>query len=260
MNYDDLEVAAFNAWPAIEQETWQGIVLRLAQGYTKRANSANVLKLQSNDFERICEHVEALFARHKLASIFRIPSYTQSDDFDRYLHSRQYIEQDKTLVMSADLTDLMSHSQKDTANHREVSVIEKNTAQWLQAYCTVSDTALDNYEPHLAILERIKGQTRFLVLKVAGREVACLLGVIEGNKLGVFDVYTAINDRGKGYAQCLLKHLFNLASSQGASLCYLQVVADNQSAVALYNKLGFKQRYYYWYRVKKNQLFDMKGL
>lgn len=44
--------------------------------------------------------------------------------------------------------------------------------------------------------------------------------------------------------------ILRFASCNGAKFAYLQVVADNTPAVKLYQKLGYKNSYTYWYRAK----------
>jgi len=81
--------------------------------------------------------------------------------------------------------------------------------------------------------------------------VACALGVLEHDLFGLFDVITARAHRGKGYAGLLLTELLNWGIQQGAQHAYLQVIADNDPALALYQRLGFKHLYSYWYRRTK---------
>jgi ribosomal protein S18 acetylase RimI-like enzyme len=44
--------------------------------------------------------------------------------------------------------------------------------------------------------------------------------------------------------------LLSWAKQQGAQKTYLQVMLNNAPALRLYEKLGFKEAYQYWYRLK----------
>ena len=248
-NFERLEHAAFNAWPAIEQIENQGLVMRFAKGYTKRANSANILKLGTSDFGELTEQVESFFTQRNEPTIFRIPSFTQSDEYDDYLANSGYQKQSLSLVLSSALS-ADDAQQNQSLKSAYVEVISDDASQWLESYCQLSGQTLDHQAAHLSILERIKGATFFALLKVNGEVVACGLGVVDNGMLGIFDVYTGEQCRGKGYATYLLRSIFAWALDIGATSSYLQVVADNDNAIKMYEKLGYRQVYQYWYRFK----------
>ncbi len=66
--------------------------------------------------------------------------------------------------------------------------------------------------------------------------------------VGVFDVVTAADARGNGYATLACASLLSWAWQHGASVAYLQVTADNAPAIAAYRKFGFATAYTYHYR------------
>ncbi len=73
-------------------------------------------------------------------------------------------------------------------------------------------------------------------------------GVIDQGYVGIFDIYVNESNRGKGYGKAVMHKLFAEAIKLGASKAYLQVVVGNKVAENLYEKLGFKEVYRYWYR------------
>jgi ribosomal protein S18 acetylase RimI-like enzyme len=48
-----------------------------------------------------------------------------------------------------------------------------------------------------------------------------------------------------------MEAMLSLGRSKGAKNAYLQVMLDNTKAYKLYQSLGFKELYQYWYRVRK---------
>jgi ribosomal protein S18 acetylase RimI-like enzyme len=64
------------------------------------------------------------------------------------------------------------------------------------------------------------------------------------------DVVTDPQHRQQGYATELLCQIFAWAQRAGAGDATLQVQGDNAAARALYTRLGFREAYAYWYRVR----------
>jgi ribosomal protein S18 acetylase RimI-like enzyme len=80
--------------------------------------------------------------------------------------------------------------------------------------------------------------------------VACGLGVLHDDLLGIFDVITVASQRRRGYGAALMAGLIGWGIARGAAHAYLQVVRSNAPAMALYERLGFTKAYEYWYRVR----------
>lgn len=82
-----------------------------------------------------------------------------------------------------------------------------------------------------------------------GRVLACGQFAIEADLVGLYDVYTAEEARGRGLASRLCRELLSCASARGARVGYLQVDGDNPAARHVYWRLGFVDAYGYHYRV-----------
>jgi ribosomal protein S18 acetylase RimI-like enzyme len=99
-------------------------------------------------------------------------------------------------------------------------------------------------------LQRIAVNPLYAVLYHGEAPVACGMGVLEHNIFGLFDIITDPDQRQQGYGTQLVQGMLAWARSHGAAGAYLQVVGDNQVARHMYERLGFRDLYHYWYRVR----------
>lgn len=250
MNFTDIEYAGFRSWPAMHEEESRGIVLRSSNGFTKRANSANVLVNQSDGYAALVSKCEAYFFDKQLPCIFRLPSFCNNAALDDYLALQNYQSIDRSLVLYRSLSP---------SDFVSCDLLIKSCDEWIDSYNHISgvDPDSDSDESHLNMLKRIKDKTLMAVLFEEGVEVACGLGVLSSGLFGLFDIATVNRYRNHGYASKLLNGMLSWAAVNGATQSYLQVVAKNSPAVNLYRKLGYKDCYEYWYRIKhQKKLLD----
>ena len=90
----------------------------------------------------------------------------------------------------------------------------------------------------------------FVTLYAAGIPAAVGMGVIEAGWLGIFSMATLPAFRRRGAARAILRTLAVWAQLYDAQYAYLQVMAHNTVAQALYAGAGFVTAYGYHYRVK----------
>ncbi|MCJ8313099.1 MAG: GNAT family N-acetyltransferase [Saccharospirillaceae bacterium] len=242
MNFNKIEKSGFRSWPALEESENNGIVLRFSNGYTKRANSANVIKQQKNNFEFLVDQYEKYFKAKNLPCIFRLPSFSNNKKLDNYLEDRGYKSIGRSLILCRSLVN---------SDFNDTNITEKNRIEWMLSYCRINEINIDKQTTHLEMLKRIKDKVLMVVLKVDEVEVACGLGVISDDYFGLFDIATKKSARNKGYATKLLDGMLRWAVENGASFSYLQVVAENQAAIKLYKKFGYQHGYEYCYRINQ---------
>ena len=221
-------------------------MLRFSRGFTKRSNSIVPLypsRARASLAEKI-RYCENLYAREQLQTVFRLTSIPDDGavaTLDAELEQRGYELADTSLVLSAPLG--LSETGAQTAI--ELLPLES----WLSVYCTLTGMPEPARSLHGLILNSIAGECGFGVVRVDGEPVACGLGVVERELIGLFDIYTSDTHRGSGYGKTMVAGLLDWARDQGAERAYLQMVEDNAPAKALYERLGFEEIYRYWYRV-----------
>jgi len=90
----------------------------------------------------------------------------------------------------------------------------------------------------------------FAMLVKDNQVVSCDLGVLKNQYIGLFEIITARNKRRRGFGKELILNILDWGKKQGATKAYLQVVMNNEAALNLYSKLGFKEIYQYFYMIK----------
>jgi RimJ/RimL family protein N-acetyltransferase len=239
-----IEESSLAAWPALQQECYDGWILRYSMGYTKRSNSVNPIYPSSKDLNEKADYCEKWYQGKGLPTIFRITPFVSPQHLDPFLDARGYKKIDVTSVLTLQLSDLQIQPRPGI----ELRTI--NMGEWLQIYHRFKEETLQSQMLHRKILEAIPFKVRFVILLDAGHPVACGIGVVDKPIIGLFNLITIATQRKKGYGTDLLVSLLDWARGIEVELAYLQVVENNVAAMNLYAKCDFKKAYSYWYRVK----------
>jgi len=241
-----LEECAMNAWPAHQSVLCDGWVLRLAAGYTKRANSANAL-FPTGQFGEILPLVEAFYARHALPTVFRLSPLAGSEPAS-VLDAAGYRYVDPTLVMTLALSGAVAG--ESTPLDDEVVIEPTASAEWREGFARANAVAPASRPVHDRMLALIALPAAFATLTRDGVPIAYGLAVAERSKVGLFDIVVTPAARGRGAGQQLIAALLRWGQGQGAAQAYLQVTGSNTVAIGLYRKLGFALAYEYHYRLR----------
>ncbi len=254
------EKLSFNTHPCLSEEVYDGWLLRFADGYTKRANSVNVVGESTIPFTDKISYCEEMYAEHNLPTVFKIAP--MAAELDGILEERGYSAVDKTNVMTVDLLKKEKSAVKsnrdnkqkatDTSGAGEVSVTieEKITESWQYYYLTFNKVLTSSVPTAKKVQAKITNPVLCATVYVDKKAVACGLGVMEQDYVGLLDIVVKEEYRGCGFGKVLCQTLLEKAKENGAKTGYLQVVDSNEVAKKLYGGLGFEDVYSYWYRVK----------
>lgn len=232
-----------NSHPAIRTHLYDGWVLRFADGYTKRANSVNPLYYSILPIGEKISFCEEIYANQCLPTVFKLTP-ASIKDLDIILETNGYKKVTPTSIMVKALP-LSNRVTTKTIINQQLS------KAWQDNYFSLSGI-IDSRKIQAATLIQSNIQNKILcgMLEDNGKVVACGLCVVERGYAGLYDIIVDSSYRNSGYGYDICTSLLNAATHLGAKTAYLQVIDDNTAAIALYLKLGFKNLYGYWYRIK----------
>jgi GNAT superfamily N-acetyltransferase len=209
------EHAAAMAWPGTEQQWLDGWLLREAGGHTHRANSAVPLGVEAG--------TEAL------------PSIV--DWYSRRGHTPWLAVADRLLKLPEGVpphldTVVMVRDLPAGAPDATVNFAARPDTKWLRLY--ERDVPVD------VLTAVADGSVVFATRGDAAVGRAAVTAAPDRTRwAGLSAVRVADRHRRQGHALQLCSALMAWATAQGARHCYVQVLADNAPAIALYEQLGF---------------------
>jgi ribosomal protein S18 acetylase RimI-like enzyme len=234
------EELSMNAHPALQQQLYDGWVLRFAGGYTGRANSVTPLYpayLDAGEKIAVCE---SLYHSRGLRTLFKLTEAAGS--LDELLAERGYTVRTPTLLMTTTLQPMDTNS--------GINLETGLSPSWREASFSLHGMGERDRAIASVILSSIPGLTITASLAENGKVVAIGRAVLERGYVGLYDIITAPAHRGRGLGGQICTALLEAARQRGAVNAYLQVVENNVPARALYKGLGYKACYRYWYRAE----------
>ena len=237
------EELSMNAHPALQTQLYDGWVLRFANGYTYRANSVNPIYPSEMPIEDKIKYCNELYQTQGLSTVYKLTPLSLPI-LDEILAAKGYEKVTPTNVMTKTLTAPETFESKTI-------ITEKIDSDWQENYFRLNGFSDDSKMQTAKMIQgNIQNKTFCASIFDNGTTVACGLCVVERGYAGLFDITVDSNYRRQGLGFDICSSLLSHAAKFGAKSAYLQVVADNAPAVALYNKLGFNNCYQYCYRVK----------
>ena len=238
-----LERAAEQGWPAPDREPLGDWLLRAAEGWSNRANSALAIGDPGRELPAAVEAVEAWYQARGLLPKITVPAPGRGH-VTAELGSRGWIAQPLVLVQTAPLTDIAQIvAQAGTGSPVEVRLDGVPGAAWLDG--VAERRGLPAAARHILTAVR---QVRFAgVYDRSGALLAAARGAVadDGQWLGISLVQVQPEQRRRGLAQAVTAALARWAATAGAQRAYVQVEQHNTAAVALWARLGLRTHHTY---------------
>ncbi len=237
-----IEDLLLNATQPTQQLQYDGWLLRLAPNDVKRASSVVAAYGSSLPLDQKIEHCESIYADHGLPVIFRVTPFSKPPHLDEALDARDYERFERTLCLSASLQEVPAIEQDGLRFERP------HLSRWLDIAAELRGLSSARKQ---AEYERLFESTLagFSLIAWLGDEpVACGLIMVEDDYAGLFDVCTVEGRRNQGVGTALSAELMRTARLHGAERTWLSVLDDNSPALRMYERLGFRPVYDYWYR------------
>ncbi|WP_025272153.1 GNAT family N-acetyltransferase [Haloglycomyces albus] len=231
----DLERILADSWRARENENYAGWTLRAHAGYTRRANSVLALTKPDVDLDEAIAYVEKWYGERGLD-----PMITASGPVSRHLDGRLaqlgWAKEAEAMVMSG---SLRSRPEGEAVLRTEPG----------EEYFHGLDSARREACRELLL---DADSVRFAEVRRGDRTAAWGRGAVIGRTLAVARVGVDAEFRRQGLGGLVMDALENWAESQGADRVALQVETDNVPAIGLYEQRGLRERYRYFYRVRRS--------
>jgi hypothetical protein len=142
-----IEELLMNAWPSIQTVVYDGWIIRLSNGYTKRANSINPIYPSKIDLGEKIQYCRELYTKHNLPTVYKLVECDEHKIIDRKPEALKYEKVDMTSVQ---ICDNIGISEK---NHAGINVSADFNERWINGF-----VECNNIETGFINTKRINGE------------------------------------------------------------------------------------------------------
>lgn len=224
----ELEEAAALGWPALETERLGAWLLRAAEGWTRRANSA--LVLGDPGVPDPLERVRAWYAERGLPAWLAVPLPAMAA-VDHAAARAGWVSPVEVEVLTAPL--------QATPLDPGLRLADTPSPEWAAVY------AARTVPPVGFRVLSAPDTVAFASIVEEGTTVAIGRGVVTNGWLGIAAMEVRPEYRRRGLAKRVLRGLLAWGAAHGATRCYIQAEATNSAALTLYKGHGFKRHHLY---------------
>jgi N-acetylglutamate synthase len=244
ISIENLEHAAAAGWRACEEERFGGWLLRAAEGFTGRANSALAAGEPGLPLAAAIGKVCSWYSERDLPAMVAVPyppAQPSASHLDHVLEGLGWtVRADAATVMTAAARAIAAR-----AGAAEVEIDAEPDTAWLARY-----HYRGQHLPPVAIkLLTSAPWQAFGSVRCGGETIAIGRVAHAGDWAGLTAIEVDPRFRRQGLGTVVTRALAAAAAKRGASSIYLQVTDGNAGARELYRQLGFTDHHGYHYRV-----------
>ena len=249
----EIEEVAADAVPAAVAERLGGWRLRFNHGVKRRPNSV-LANLDDGTLGAATKigRAEAIYASHGLRARFQLSPASVPGELDALLADRGYRRVPESVCVQVAALDALADPLRNkaaTASAPGLALFSEPSETWLELLCETEKLTGTQAAALREMLDKLPGEAVFALARDrAGRPAAVGVGVSHGGLLGLFNIATHPRARRQGLATAVVTGLGSWGRERSLISAYLQVSEGNAGALAVYQKLGFRTLYHYFYR------------
>lgn len=240
----ELQALMVGGMPPLHSARIGDWLLRAANGYTGRANSALAVGDPGMPLPEAIDRVARWYAEQNQPPLVQLTHATNADPSGSALGSlltqRHWRFFQSTLVMT-----LRPEAAAPLPRVTEVRV-EVATTPTDDWWAASSPRVLEHRDTLARMLTNVQDGA-YLTAYIDGRVVGHARLAFNDDWSGIFDIHTDPDVRRRGVATALMSAATSAAAERRISLQYLQVSTDNDPAVQLYESLGWRVHHEYHY-------------
>ena len=238
------EHAGLDASAPPQQADIDGWLIRLSPGKAKRSRCINALRSGTLPLDELLARCQRAYDAAGLPLAVRVTPWSQPTDLDAQLAAKGWGVFDAADVM------VLGELAPEPASLALQALDASTYAATVGALRGSSQIAIAAHAERIA--NAPVAYQGFTLNDSEGQLLACGQMVVDGDIVGLYDIFSAAPRRGHGERLC--RALLALAHAQGARQAYLQVASDNEVAQRLYTRMGFVFAYRYHYRSPEKEL------
>lgn len=242
----DLELVAAGTWQATEEARLGQWMLRAAEGFTGRANSALAVGDPGLPLGQAVDHVSDWYRARGLPPMIAVPfpaGTPEASDLDRLLVERGWPLRSAAAAVMTAATDVVAGSAD--ASTVKVDIDPEPDDGWMSLYHYRGQ----ELPPIARTLLLSAPWQAFGSVREGGETIAVARVAASGGWAGFTAVEVSPQYRRRGLARVITARLAAHAADRAAGGLYLQVEDTNAAGRALYHRTGFTDHHSYHYRV-----------